>query len=202
MNKNGMMKTERLTARNLISLGIFNAIAIVLYMLVISLLGFTIVGWFFASAAAYLVLGTVYMLMAANVKKRGVFLICGVLMGVVGLTSGQIWHLVGNVVGGLLAEFVAGNYDSKKRVVVAYTTFAAGGFTGVYLPVFIRGTDYFLSRADRYGVTEEMLAEYASWLSIPVFLGLLAVCILCAIAGGWIGTKTLKKHFEKSGLIK
>ena len=202
MNKAVSAKKDKLTGRDLISLGVFNAIAIVLYMVVIAVVGSTIIGWFFASAAAYLITGTVYMLMAANVKKRGVFLICGALMGIVGLASGQVWHLLGNLAGGLLAELVAGNYKDKKKLVAAYTCFAAGGFVGVYLPVFLRGTDYFLSRAGRYGITEQMLASYAPWLSIPVFLGLLALCLVCAALGGWIGTKILKKHFEKSGLIR
>ena len=141
------------------------------------------------------------MLMAVSVKKRGVFLIGGILMAAMGLISGHIYSMIGNLIGGVLAELVAGKYISRKRIYAAYIAFATGGFCGVYIPAFMLGTNYLLSRGGRFGITAEMLQEFSKFFSVPSFLMILGLNAIGALLGAFIGSKILKKHFQKAGLV-
>ena len=194
-------KKKGLTSRDLIGLGIFNAIAIICYSIVAMIACTTIFGMFVSTAAAFLVVGTVYMLMAVKIKKKGVFLICGVLMGIFGLVGGHIYHAVASLLGGVLAELAAGRYENLKRIVVSYVIFAVFDFCGIFLPSFLLGADYMMSMAAKYGMTPEMLESYLKYYTGPVFAVLLAANIICAFLGAMIGIGFLKKHFQKAGLI-
>ena len=194
--------TNKLTSRDLISLGIFNAIAIIGYSVVASIACTTVIGMLVSTAAAFLVIGVVYMLMAVKVKKRGVFIICGALMAIFGLVGGQIYHVIASIVGGLLAELIAGKYGNIKRIVVAYVTFALGDFTGVFLPTFLLGAEYFVSRGAKLGMTAEALDLCMGYFTGPVFAILAVVNLIFAFLGALIGIGILKKHFKKAGLIR
>ncbi|MDD3394990.1 MAG: MptD family putative ECF transporter S component [Anaerotignum sp.] len=195
-------KTNKLTSRDLISLGIFNAIAIIGYMVIGSIACLTIIGMFVSTAADFLILGVVYMLMAMKVKKRGVFIICGILLAIVGLTFGRIDHAVACVIGGFLAELIAGKYGNIKRIVIAYVTLAYFDFVGTYLSSFILGVDYFTSVGEKFGMTAEVMEPYATYFGGLGFAILSVVNLICAFLGALIGIGILKKHFKKAGLIK
>lgn len=192
---------NKLTSRDLITLGIFNAIAIIGYMVIASIACSTIIGMFVSTAADFLILGVVYMLMAVKVKKRGVFIICGVLLAIVGLTLGRIDHAAASVIGGFLAELIAGKYGNIKRIVVAYIALTYLDFVGTYSTSFWLGVDYFTSVGERFGMTAEVMEPYAAYFGGGGFAILSVVNLLCAFLGALIGIVILKKHFKKAGLI-
>lgn len=193
---------NKLNARDLITLGIFNAIAMVVYMLVSSLFCMTILGSLIATAAVYLVIGVVYLLPAIKIRKRGVFLISGLILAIVSLASGQVYHLISVIIGGIIAELFAGDYSTSKKISSAFVDLMTFDFIGINLPIFAFGPSYILERGARFGITEAAINSSLKYFTWSTFIILLVLNIVCAIVGAWIGMKIIKKHFKESDLIE
>ena len=104
---------NKLNGRDFITIGIFNAIGIVIYMAVAFAMATTVIGGFIASGVSFMVAATVYILMAVKVKKKGVFTISGTLLGLIALSGGHLPHAVFAVIGGMICDLIIGNYESK-----------------------------------------------------------------------------------------
>ena len=195
-------RKKRLNARDLITLGIFNAIAIVCYAVVVALVCTTVMGLFFSTAAAFLVLGTVYMVTVAKVRKRGTYFVCGLIMSVVGLIGGRIFTTVGCIAGGVIAELLVGDYTKVKRIILAYCSYAVAVALGIYLPAFMMGAEYIAKMGAKRGMTLETAQSYMSMYTPTMLAIVIAANIVGALAGALIGRKVLKKHFIKAGLVK
>lgn len=195
-------RKKRLNARDLITLGIFNAIAIVCYAVVVALVCTTVMGLFFSTAAAFLVLGTVYMVTVAKVRKRGTYFVCGLIMSVVGLIGGRIFTTVGCIAGGVIAELLVGDYTKVKRIILAYCSYAVAVSLGIYLPAFMMGAEYIARMGAKRGMTLETAQSYMGLYTPTMLAIVIAANIVGALAGALIGRKVLKKHFIKAGLVK
>lgn len=195
-------RKKRLNARDLIILGIFNAIAIVCYAVVVALVCTTVMGLFFSTAAAFLVLGTVYMVTVAKVRKRGAYFVCGLIMSVVGLIGGRIFTTVGCIAGGVIAELLVGDYTKVRRIILAYCSYAIAVALGIYLPAFMMGAEYIAKMGAKRGMTLETAQSYMGLYTPTMLAIVIAANIVGALAGALIGRKVLKKHFIKAGLVK
>ncbi|MGN1170700.1 MAG: MptD family putative ECF transporter S component [Lachnospiraceae bacterium] len=195
-------RKKRLNARDLIMLGIFNAIAIVCYAVVVALVCTTVMGLFFSTAAAFLVLGTVYMVTVAKVRKRGTYFVCGLIMSVVGLIGGRIFTTVGCIAGGVIAELLVGDYSKVRRVILAYCSYAVAVALGIYLPGFIMGAEYIAKMGAKRGMTLETAQSYMGLYTPTMLAIVIGSNIVAALVGALIGRKVLKKHFIKAGLVK
>lgn len=195
-------RKKRLNARDLIMLGIFNAIAIVCYAVVVALVCTTVMGLFFSTAAAFLVLGTVYMVTVAKVRKRGTYFVCGLIMSVVGLIGGRIFTTVGCIAGGVIAELLVGDYTKVRRIILAYCSYAVAVALGIYLPAFMMGAEYIAKMGAKRGMTLETAQSYMGLYTPTMLAIVIAANIVGALAGALIGRKVLKKHFIKAGLVK
>lgn len=195
-------RKKRLNARDLITLGIFNAIAIVCYAIVVALVCTTVIGLFFSTAAAFLVLGTVYMVTVAKVRKRGTYFVCGLIMSVVGLIGGRIFTTVGCIAGGVIAELLVGDYTKVKRIILAYCSYAVAVALGIYLPAFIMGAEYIAKMGAKRGMTLETAQSYMGLYTPTMLAIVIGSNIVAALVGALIGRKVLKKHFIKAGLVK
>lgn len=197
-----MKDDNKLNTRDLITLGIFNAIAIVVYMLVSSLFCITILGSLISTAAVYLVIGVVYLLPAIKIRKRGVFLICGIILAIISLSSGQIYHVISVIIGAVIAEMLAGDYSTSKKISSAFVALMTFDFIGINLPIFAFGPSYILERGARYGITEAAINSSLHYFTWSTFIILLVLNIVCAIVGAWIGMKIIEKHFKESDLVE
>lgn len=195
-------RKKRLNARDLIMLGIFNAIAIVCYAVVVALVCTTVMGLFFSTAVAFLVLGTVYMVTVAKVRKRGTYFVCGLIMSVVGLIGGRIFTTVGCIAGGVIAELLVGDYTKVKRIILAYCSYAVAVALGIYLPAFIMGAEYIAKMGAKRGMTLETAQSYMGLYTPTMLAIVIGSNIVAALVGALIGRKVLKKHFIKAGLVK
>ena len=195
-------RKKRLNARDLIMLGIFNAIAIVCYAVVVALVCTTVMGLFFSTAVAFLVLGTVYMVTVAKVRKRGTYFVCGLIMSVVGLIGGRIFTTVGCSAGGVIAELLVGDYTKVRRIILAYCSYAVAVALGIYLPAFMMGAEYIAKMGAKRGMTLETAQSYMGLYTPTMLAIVIAANIVGALAGALIGRKVLKKHFIKAGLVK
>lgn len=195
-------RNKRLNARDLITLGIFNAIAIVCYAVVVALVCTTVIGLFFSTAAAFLVLGTVYMVTVAKVRKRGTYFICGLIMSIVGVIGGRIFTTVGCIAGGLIAELLVGDYTNVWRIILGYCSYAVAVALGIYLPGFIMGAEYLAKSGAKRGMTLEVAQNYMTFFTPSMLAIVIGINIVAALIGALIGRKVLKKHFIKAGLVK
>lgn len=119
----------------------------------------------------------------------------GALMWVTGMSY---YALVVGTLSGLIAEFIyrAGNYKSKKLGVIAYAISGIYCWAN-YFGIFFNAEAYFSTRQN-FG--QEYIDAVTKMLPVWMCPVLLIVDVLCGIIGGWIGTKALKKHFEKAGI--
>ena len=147
-------------------------------------------------------LGTVYMVTVAKVRKRGTYFVCGLIMSVVGLIGGRIFTTVGCIAGGVIAELLVGDYTKVKRIILAYCSYAVAVALGIYLPAFMMGAEYIAKMGAKRGMTLETAQSYMSLYTPTMLAIVIAANIVGALAGALIGRKVLKKHFIKAGLVK
>ena len=192
---------NKLNGRDFITIGIFNAIGIVIYMAVAFAMATTVIGGFIASGVSFMVAATVYILMAVKVKKKGVFTISGTLLGLIALSGGHLPHAVFAVIGGIICDLIIGNYESKGRMIIGYGTFALADFLGTVIPVILFGTASFVERASKWKMSEAQINEALSYFKVSwaVRFGLITFVLACI--GAFVATRILKKHFEKAGVI-
>ncbi len=193
--------TNKLNGRDFITIGIFNAISIVIYMAVAFALATTVVGLFIASGAAFMVAAISYVLMGVKIKKKGVFTISGILLGLIALSGGHIPHAISAVIGGVICDLVSGNYENKGRIILGYGIFALADFLGTTSPFFLFGTAAFVERATKWKMSEEQINQAISYFTIPWTIGFGILTFVLACIGAFVATKLLKKHFKKAGVI-
>ncbi len=192
---------NRLSGRDFITLGIFNAISIVIYMAVAFALCTTVIGGFIASGVAFMVAAISYILMGVKIKKRGVFIISGVLLALVSLSGGNIPHTIMAIAGGIAADFIIGRYGSKLRLCIGYGVFALADFLGTVIPVLMFGTASFTERAEKWKMSAEQIEKALSYFSIQWIVVFGIITFALGALGAFISTKLLKKHFMKAGIV-
>ena len=192
---------NKLNGRDFITIGIFNAISIVIYMAVAFALATTVVGGFIASGVAFMVAAISYLLMGVKIKKRGVFTISGTLLGLIALSGGHIPHAIFAILGGIICDFIVGNYENKGRTIAGYGIFALSDFLGTVVPILLFGTASFVERATKWKMSETQINEALTYFKVSWLVGFGVITVILACIGGLIATKILKRHFEKAGMI-
>ena len=186
---------NKLNGRDFITIGIFNAISIVIYMAVAFALATTVVGGFIASGVAFMVAAISYLLMGVKIKKRGVFTISGTLLGLIALSGGHIPHAIFAILGGIICDFIVGDYENKGRTIAGYGIFALSDFLGTVVPILLFGT------ATKWKMSETQINEVLTYFKVSWVVGFGVITVILACIGGLIATKILKRHFEKAGMI-
>lgn len=192
---------NKLNGHDFITIGIFNAIGIVIYMVVAFAMATTVIGGFIASGVSFMVAATVYILMAVKVKKKGTFTISGCLLGLIALSGGHLPHAVFAVVGGIICDFIIGNYESKGRIICGYGAFALADFLGTVIPVILFGTVSFVKRASKWKMSQSQIKEALSYFQVSWAIGFGIITFVLACIGAFVAIRLLKKHFQKAGVI-
>jgi len=190
---------NKLQAKDLINVGIFSAIYLVVLMAV-AMLGYIPVFIPLLSVLVPIVGGIPFMLFLTKVKKFGMVWIMAIIMGIVMLILGMgVWVLPIGIVTGLICELIlkSGNYASSKKSVLVSGVFSMSIF-GNYLPMFIARDSYFETMRSGYG--NEYVNALTNYMPEWSWLLLLAACFISGIAGGLLGKAVLKKHFKKAGI--
>lgn len=199
------VKPNRWTAKDVITLVVFNVIIIAFTMIVktvIDLLvspGLTI---YFSAALFGLLTTPFYMVMAYRIHKRGVAFFSMVIFGLLFTFMGMTYYAPVYLIGAFIAEAVMWGKDSYRKPVritagfcVYWTTFC---ISGVIPFIFFRDT-YITSLSSSYPAwqVELIMNQYTDPLMICIMIGtaLIGVCV-----GGWIGSKLLNKHVKKAKL--
>nr|CCA89323.1 hypothetical protein [Stigmatella aurantiaca Sg a15] len=194
------LKMQRLNARDLITIGVFNALILVVYIVMQAILQpLPGMGLFNGGVSAFM-MAPLYMILVARVHKRGVFLITSILYALLVATVGMYTAILPVLLAGVLGDLIAGfrAFRNPVAVVVGYTVFKTLEAVGNYSVIVIN--------PERFAANMEP-AVRAKWLEsaamFNVWMGafVLAFTIVGALVGGILASRILRKHFVKAGLI-
>ncbi len=196
-------KTDKLQTRDFISIGIFSLIYSVVAFVVGGITQMTPITFPFMPMIVALFTGTVFMLFITKIPRKGAVTILGIIAGLMVFISGMFW-LMGIFFAtlGVVADFIcaSGNIRSFKKSLFAYCVFALSPM-GAYIPMALIPVqfDEFMSKKGDVSPFAGIVDTIGTvWWILPCML---LGTILCAIIGGFIGRKLLKKHFEKAGIV-
>ncbi len=198
-----MKPTNKLTVPDLITVGVFTA----LYFVLVAVATFACVlppgvGNILLPAVAALISGSVYMLLAAKLQKLGGVTIMGLVMGLFFFMSGHfVLSFAASIICGVAADFIAraGQYKSKKLLMVSYVVFSYG-LTGPILPLWFM-KDAYLANLTARGKDAAYLDTLFAPINSGSFVLSMAAILVCAIVGGLFGQRMMKKHFIKAGIV-
>ena len=193
-------KTTKLKTKDLIVAGAFAALYVVVLFIVVSVLGLVPILYIMAPFFMSIALGAIYMMYVTKVPKAGAILILAVAVGLMTSTGGVWVSMIWCAVCGLIAEGIArlGKYKSKLHYRLSFIVFGCTNMAPFWLVV--TGKKEFIDQCKQYYSIDYANAVdklTPSWI-IFVLIGIAAVG---AIIGGALGSKLLKKHFEKAGVV-
>lgn len=192
------------TVRYLITIGIFNALIVVIFIS----LGFTIglipLILIFMPAILAIPGGIIFMLMIAKAPMRGVFVISGAILGLVFLNMAPAGVFGLSIfLGGVLGEVVF-NYMGRARFTAAATGFACymlGFAVGESFPLVYMKEAFLVQQAGN-GIEQLAILQQCLDLMNPTMLIIICpLTVVTAYLGSFWGRKLLRTHFEKSGIV-
>ena len=190
---------EKLKTKDLIYAGAFAAIYLVLMLVIVMFSGLIPVLYIISPLTVGIVCGTVYLVYVSKVRKFGAVLILSILFGIItGVNS--VYAVAWSVLTGLFAELVvrAGAYQSKKMFVLSYWVFNLNMIGPFFMLVYAKDT--FLKLCAEY-YPPEHVAQLDKLTPNWIIFALAGLALLGGIIGSLIGSKLIKKHFEKAGVI-
>lgn len=191
---------SRITAKDLINLGVFTAIYVIAFF-VVGMLGFIPILMIGLPFLLPIVTGIPFMLFATRVHNFGLVSIMGLIVGLLMFATGHGWPvLVGGIVCGVLADLIMkwGGYASWPKTFLAFGVFSAW-VIGAMLPMWVMRESYLAHLREEMGdAYADTVAGFTAdtWVAFAV-LGSLIVGVLI---GGLLGRVTLKKHFVRAGI--
>lgn len=191
--------TNKLVGKDYITIAIFGILLFAVFFVFAMVLGMSAHTFWFTHAIGALIGGIVWMYVAVKVPKRGALAIMSIIIAVVSLLLGMLWTgPAGIVVGGLLAEVVAGARDKRTtaRSIAAFVVFTLCFWIGQQAIVFLAGQSY-VDMVVSMGMSVEYGQALVDFIHGPMIFVAAAVTALCSAVGGFIGAKLFKKHFAK-----
>ena len=191
----------RINTKDLINIGIFTALYVVITMAA-AMIGFIPVLMVIMPAVAAFFGAIPFMLFLTRVNKFGMVTIMGVLLGIITVLLGRpLPALLFGVGAGLLADlFLKGTkYSSASKGAIGCAIFSLW-ILGMALPLFFGYHDatmemYRSGYGDAYVDTLSVLTP--DWM----FFVYIVTVFIAGYLGGMIGSKVLKKHFVKAGMV-
>lgn len=191
--------SERLNVKDLITVGIFSVIIIVL-IFIFGMLGYVPILMLALPILAALICGVPYMLFLTRVSKFGMVTLMGLILGCVMFLSGHTWvPIVTFTICAFVADVILrmGNYSSVKNSIISHGVFILG-IMGNMLPFFIL-RDAYMS-AMRTSMGNDYVNVVAPFLQTNVLIILIVLTFVFGLVSAYIGKIVLKKHFEKAGI--
>ena len=190
-----------MSGRDLMTIGIFLAIYIVLYF-AITMFGFLNPVMMLVTLGLSIVVGAIpFMLFLARVKHAGMVALFTIVLGILLLVIGFPPLSIGILVAlSVVVEFVLAvtGYRSRWAGVLSYTIFSVWN-TAPLLPLFYDRQGYFSSPSmSRMG--PEYTARLDAFLSTGVLIGFDIAAVVLGLIGGVIALRLLRKSFARAGL--
>jgi len=197
-------KTNKLDARDFIFIGIFAAVALLIFFITGALAALTLFGTIANIPITLFFVSIAFMLAASKIRKTGVFFIMGIIIVLPGFMAANGIGVGLSIIGWFIAETLASTmkYKDKKTIILSYvlgSTLQTALFT---LPMYLSHGEYFVQRKEILHLTDEALQQYlqvvGSW---QMYGSMIALTVITSFAGEWISIRILKKHFEKAGMV-
>ena len=191
---------NRLNTKDLINVGIFSAIYIVVFF-ACGMLGYIPIFMVLLPFLIAFVGGIPFMLYLTKVNKFGMVTITGILVSLLMFATGHGWPmLLIGIPSAFFADliFKSGSYKKWKTTLLGYSVFSLWSF-GAMLPMWIMRDSYFAQMRAGYGeaYTDTLMSLMSGWmLAVLVMLS-----VAGAIAGAYLGRSVLKKHFKRAGIV-
>lgn len=197
------MENNKLKVKDLVNIGIFSALYMVISMIVMIPVGIAPILWLIWPGIAGLFGGAFFTLLMTKVPKQGAALILAIITGLLYFATGECtWVIIVTfAVAGILGEAARKvlGYKSFKGIALA-GGFTAFGFIGSPLPMWLF-QDAYMKSIEEMGMGVEYVEGLQSMISVGSFIGMLAVAFVGGLIGTLVGRLMLKKHFEKAGIV-
>ncbi len=194
---------NKLTGKDLITIGIFTAIYFVINFMFMLMGGFHPLMWLMMPAFIAVFASVPIFILESKVQKFGVLIIVGLITGLIYFATGQFTVIILTafavtcIIGELARKMT--NYNSFLGNSIAYIAFSLG-MIGSPLPLWIY-KESFLKKIIENGMPQTYTDTLSAYINTPM----LFLLVFAPIAGGIIGiviAKGLfKKHFEKAGIV-
>lgn len=193
--------SEKLVLKDTVAIGIFFA----LYNIILFVVGLPVfiapVLFLIYYPVLALVSGIPIMLFTAKVPKPKAVFILTALPGIETTLMGHhIFVALHSLAVAFIAELVfrSGRYKSARINCIVHAFFSLT-MLGTIMQIWLLRDSYYRMVVNMAGeaYTQQLFKITPVWL-IPLLYG---ATFLCGIAGGLLGKKILKKHFEKAGLV-
>ncbi len=194
---------KKLNTKDLIYIGAFCALYIIVLFAIVMILGFVPILYLLSPFFVGIIAATVYMMYVSKIKKFGPIIILGAFWGLVMTMGGHATTILFALPIAIGAEFICriGKYESKKMLSLSFLLFnvtMVAPFTSLYF-----ASETFIAEANEY-----YGAEYADVIQTvwdTVGWGLMGIQMVVAVLGAAVGVVLanvlFKKHFEKAGII-
>ncbi|WP_371373303.1 MptD family putative ECF transporter S component [Sporomusa aerivorans] len=191
------------TVRYLITIGIFNALIIGIFMLMGFTIGLIPVVLIFMPVILAIPGGIIFMLMLAKAPMPGVFVISGAILGLVFLNMAPAGVFGLSIfLGGVLGEFVC-RYMGREKFsarTAGFVCYMLGFAVGESFPLTFMKDAYVAQQAAN-GTEQMAILQECLQLMNPTMLGV--ICLLTAVTaclGSLWGKRLLHTHFKKAGI--
>lgn len=192
---------KELSAKDLITIGIFSALLFIAQMIGGTPLAMNPLTTFYTPAGSALLAGPIFMLLVAKVPKRGPITIVGLIIGIMLFLTGMHWGMyLGCMICGIIADFIAGikKYKSKIMNSIAYMVLSFGGI-GTFIVYFIDPAAWSAVMV-KGGTSQNYIDTMNAGATPSILIYIFASTALIALLSAWGGNILLKKQFEKAGI--
>ncbi|MCT4543193.1 MAG: MptD family putative ECF transporter S component [Vallitalea sp.] len=196
-------KSQKLKAKDLISIGIFSGIYFIIALASNVLGGLHAIVWFLSPCIAALLCGIPFMILASKVKKPFTVMIMGIVVGLLFLITGQFHILVPITffVTSCIVEIIryVTKYTSFKGNAVGFSIFALS-MVASPLPLWI-DSESFISRIKEFGMPQSYIDTVTSLTSTSMLITMILLTLISGLIGSLITKSMFKKHFKKAGVV-
>ena len=184
-------KNSKLNAKDLIFIGIFGTVALLIFFVTGAIAALTLFGTVANIPITLFFISIAFMLLVSRVRKTGSFFIMGTIVVLPGFMAANGIGVGLSIIGWLIAEIIATKmkYRDKKAIIIPYvvgSTLEAALYT---LPMYMSHGEYFIQRKE---ILHQYLQVVGSW---EMYGAMVALTIVTSFLGAWISIRILKKHF-------
>ena len=174
-----------LSSRDLIALGVFSLLFMVVSMLVVGITSMSVVAYCGCCAIAAIPAGIVWVYMHARVPRAGTSLIMALVFAVVGAVSELARKALG--------------YGRFAGVAVGYALFETCWAAGLFVPMFA-SQDYYRELMGSNSIDPAYMEALLSTVTPETFAIIAVVTFAGGIIGSLVGRAVFKKHLERAGI--
>ena len=190
-------------SQDLITLGIFSVIIIVINIMINILSVFSPFLIPLTKALSGLIVSIPFMLYLTRVHQRGLIALMGLVLRVIMVLCGDyILTLASALIAGLIADIIfqeAKKRHSRALIILSYSVFNLWSIGGL-LPLLFMRKEIEAQVASQLGI--EYAITFSRLFSIPVVYGTLVGIFIAGLIGAFIGLKMINKHFVRAGLVE